>query len=692
MSRYNKPIDYSWRSILVQCAAVVALVFIMVTFLPSDRHTFLHVDVGRPWPYSQFIAPYDFPIFKSENQLQKEQDSIRRLYEPYFELRTETYALQVNRFREDIQHLGDGGLSPVYQEYIEKHLADVYHKGILSTEDWQRLKTDSCNFVRIYEGTEAVARPTVSLLTPKTAYESLLADADSSGVNRQQLQRLNLNKYVVSNLTYDKTKSDDQWKGLLNSLSPSTGMVLAGQSVIDRGEIVTEQTHQILLSYERATEARDSDREGQHLTLLGQILYLTTILACLVVYFNLFRKDYITNVRSISLVVILLMLFPLVTFFLVSHTMLSVYIVPYAMLPIFVRVFMDSRTAFIAHAAMIMLCAIALRYPYEFIATQCVAGLVAVFTLRELSERSQLFRTAIFVTLSALVFFLSLDLIHGHTPLGGDSLTRIDWNIYKHIIVSGVLLLFAYPLMYFFERLFGFTSNVTLVELSNVNNELLQRLSEVAPGTFQHSIQVANLSAEVARKIGAKSQLVRTGALYHDIGKMQNAAFFTENQMGSTNPHDKLSSVESARIIIDHVRQGEILADNYRLPKVIRDFISTHHGHGLVKFFYYLEKNKNPQEEVDPQPFTYPGQNPQTAEQAILMMTDAVEASARSLKEYTEENISQLVDRIVDSQLAEGLFTECPLTFQDIRTAKMVFKDKLKTIYHTRITYPTLKD
>lgn len=692
MSRYNKPIDYSWRSILAQSMAVLILVFIMIMFLPSDRHTFLHVDVGRPWPYSQFIAPYDFPIFKSEAQLKQEQDSIRRLYEPYFELRMETYALQVNRFREDAQKLGGGGLSPVYQEYIEEHLAEVYHRGILATEDWQRLKADSCTFVRLYTGTEAVARSAASLLTPKTAYEALLADADSAGVNRQQLQRLNLNKYVVSNLEYDKTKSDDHWKGLLNSLSPSTGMVLAGQSIIDRGEIVTEETHQILQSYERATEALDSDREGQHLTLLGQILYLTMIFACLVVYFNLFRKDYITNLRSISLVVILLLLFPLISYFLVSHTILSVYIVPYAMLPIFVRVFMDSRTAFITHAAMIMLCAIALRYPYEFIATQCVAGLVAVFTLRELSQRSQLFRTAFFVTLSALIFFLSLDLIHGHTLVGGDSLTRIDWNIYKHIIVSGILLLFAYPLMYFFERLFGFASNVTLVELSNVNNELLQRLSEVAPGTFQHSIQVANLSAEVARKIGAKSQLVRTGALYHDIGKMQNAAFFTENQMGSNNPHDKLSNVESARIIIDHVRQGEILADNYRLPRVIRDFISTHHGHGLVKFFYISEKKKYPQQEIDPEPFTYPGQNPQTAEQAILLMTDAVEASARSLKEYTEESISQLVDRIVDGQLADGLFTECPLTFQDIRTAKMVFKDKLKTIYHTRISYPTLKD
>ena len=385
----------------------------------------------------------------------------------------------------------------------------------------------------------------------------------------------------------------------------------------------------------------------------------------------------------------MVLLFPLLTSFLVRHTMLSVYIIPYAMLPVFIRVFMDSRTAFITHVATILLCAMSLHNPFEFTATQLVAGLVAIYTLRELSTRSQIIRTALLVTATSLAVYLSLDLMHGRTFL--ESATHIEWDIYKHIIIGGVLLLFSYPLMYFLEKIFGFTSNVTLVELSNINNDLLRRLSEVAPGTFQHSMQVANLAAEVALKIGAKSQLVRTGALYHDIGKIQNPAFFTENQAGSVNPHDQLDNRQSAQIIIRHISDGEQLADRNRLPRVIRDFISTHHGRGIVKYFYISYQNAHPEETVDPVPFSYPGPNPSTAEQAILMMADAVEASARSLKEYNEETIGNLVDRIIDSQMADGFFTDCPITFQDIKMAKDVFKEKLKIIYHTRISYPELK-
>ncbi len=691
MSRYNRSIAPTWRSILAQCVVTVAATFVIVWSLPRGSQSALSFDEGRPWPYSQFIAPYDFPVFKSAEQLQREQDSVMAYYEPYFAINTDVAATQVARFHDATRGLASGGLSPAYRTYVDEHLHAVYSRGIISTRDLQMLEHDSCTMVRIYRGTESMRRMVRGLLTEKTAYEQVLAEADSAGLSLQQLQQLNLNHYIQPNLVYDEAKSDEQRSDLIGSLSPSTGVVYAGQSVIDRGEILTRHTLQILESYYRAQEAHSSNFKEKNLLTLGQALYVLIVLLCLTLYLNLFRRDYLGNLRGMTLLAGLVVTYPLVTYFLVSHTLLTVYIVPYAMLPIIVRVFMDSRTAFMAHAATIMLCAIALRYPYEFIATQCVAGLVAIYSLRELSERSQLFKTSIVVTAAAILFYLSIELLHGHTFLGGDSLTRIDWSIYKHLIISGILLLFAYPLMFLLERAFQFTSNVTLVELSNLNRELLRRLSEVAPGTFQHSIQVSNLAAEVARKIGAKSQLVRTGALYHDIGKMKNPAFFTENQMRGVNPHDKLDYAESARIIIAHVSDGEQMADSYRLPTVIRDFISTHHGHGLVKYFYISAQNKTPDVPVDPALFTYPGRNPQTAEQAILMMTDAVEASARSLKEYTEQSISELVERIVDGQLADGLFTECPLTFQDIRVAKEVFKDKLKTIYHTRISYPSLQ-
>ena len=263
--------------------------------------------------------------------------------------------------------------------------------------------------------------------------------------------------------------------------------------------------------------------------------------------------------------------------------------------------------------------------------------------------------------------------------------------MYTYFALNGVFLLFAYPLLFLLEKVFGFTSNVTLVELSNINNDLLRRMSELAPGTFQHSMQVANLAAEAAIRIGAKTQLVRTGALYHDIGKMENPAFFTENQLGDMNPHKSLSYEQSSQVVINHVTDGLKLAEKHNLPKAIKDFISTHHGRGKTKFFYISWKNEHPGEEPDEECFTYPGPNPFTRETAILMMADSVEAASRSLVEYTEESINNLIDKIIDSQVAEGYFKECPITFRDISIIKTVFKEKLRTAYHTRISYPELK-
>ena len=693
MSRYNKPVDITWRSILIQAGVVVAFVAVIVSFLPSDGRSILHYDLGRPWPYSQFIAPFDFPIFKTDAQLEYEQDSIHKLYEPYFEVKSTVEEEQVARFREAFRNVSSEELPPIYRIYIESHFREAYDRGIISNDDQEMLQKDSTRAIRIFQGTGALTHPVSQLFSQKTAYEYMLHDADSAGLSRAKLSHMNLNHFLKPNLTYDKDKSESEWKSLLSTLSTSSGMVLSGQSVIDRGEIVRESTFQILRSYERQLAARNEGHRNKGGELVGRIIYVTAITLAMVFYFALFRMDYVTEVRCVTLVLCLTAFYPLLTSFLVRHTLLTVYIIPYAMLPIFIRVFMDSRTAFLIHAVTIMLCAISLRYPFEFITTQCVAGLVAIYTLRELSERSQIFKTAIAVTAVSLLFYLSIDLIHGRTFMPDDNFIRIDWSIYKHLIVSGILLLFAYPLMYLLERLFGFTSNVTLVELSNINHPLLRTLSEVAPGTFQHSMQVSNLAGEVARKIGAKVQLVRTGALYHDIGKTVNPAFFTENQAaGSINPHDKLKPEESARIIIGHVREGERLAESEQLPKVIREFISTHHGHGLVRYFYVTAQNAHPETKLSTEPFTYPGQNPHTQEQAILMMADAVEASARSLKEYTEESISELVNRIIDNQVQAGHFTSCPITFADIQTAKNVFCEKLKTIYHTRISYPTLKE
>lgn len=325
-----------------------------------------------------------------------------------------------------------------------------------------------------------------------------------------------------------------------------------------------------------------------------------------------------------------------------------------------------------------------LQHPFEFIAVQTVAGLVSLYSLRELQYRSQLFRTALEATLASAAMCFGLDLIQS------SMLSDIDRSTYNYIIVNGVMLLFAYPVLFIMEKTFGFISDITLIELSNTNNTLLRRLSEVCPGTFQHSIQVGNLAAEIANKIGANSQLVRTGALYHDIGKMSNPIYFTENQSG-VNPHESLTEIESAQIIISHVTDGLKLAEKYNLPNVIKEFISTHHGQGKAKYFYVKYKNTHPDTVVDDLLFTYPGPNPFTREQAILMIADATEAASRSLPDYTEKTIRGMVERLVDAMVTDGYFRECPITFRDLAYAKTVMIEKLKTIYHTRVSYPQEK-
>ena len=326
-----------------------------------------------------------------------------------------------------------------------------------------------------------------------------------------------------------------------------------------------------------------------------------------------------------------------------------------------------------------------LQSPHIFMLIEIAGGFAAIVSLRELSARSQLFRTVFFVLLSQAMVCFAYELI------SENDITKLNLSMYIYFLINGALLLSTYPLMFAIEKIFGFTSAVTFIELSNINNELLYKLSQDAPGTFQHSMQVGNLAAEAARRVGANSIEVRTGALYHDIGKMKNPIYFTENQSGGINPHNNLPPEESAAIILRHVTDGVSIANSHHLPDSIKDFITTHHGTSKTGYFYITYKNAHPDEYIDESLFTYAGPKPQTREQAILMMADSVEAASHSLKEYTESNIHTLVDKIIDAQLENGQFSLTPLTFKDIDTIKSTFKERLKAIYHTRISYPEEK-
>ena len=676
---------FSYKDLLYKSLIFIATVSVIVYFLPNEGKFNYQFDINKPWKYGLLQASFDFPIYKNDMQVQKEQDSILATYQPYFHIEKNVEKEMIERLREDYNKTLRHSLPGTdYIRYIERMLKEMYRNGIIAGNDLTRMEEDSITAIRTVEQNTATSRPVGQLYTVKDAYEYLL-NADTTHYKKKVLQQCNLNNYITPNLIYDEAKSEAAQKDLLSNISYANGFVLNGQKIIDRGEIVNEQTYNILESLRKEWEKRSDSLQEKRLTLAGQILYVGIFLFCFMVYLDLFRADYYERKGSLSLLFALIVLFPVIASVMVSQSLSSIYIVPFAMMPIIVRIFLDSRTAFMAHVTIILLCSITLRFPHEFILLQVVAGMVSIYSLRELSQRSQLLRTALVVFASYALLYFAFELIHE------DDLTKLNTRMYIYFMINGILLLFAYPLLFILEKTFGFTSNVTLVELSNINNSLLREMSEIAPGTFQHSLQMANLTAEAANKIGAKSQLVRTGALYHDIGKMGNPAFFTENQSGGVNPHKNLSYEQSAQVVISHVTDGLKLADKHNLPKAIKDFISTHHGRGLTKYFYISYKNEHPDEEVDAEKFRYPGPNPFTKEQAILMMADSVEATSRSLPEYTEESIGTLVDKIIDAQVAEGFFKECPITFKDIALVKALFKEKLKTMYHTRISYPELK-
>ena len=684
MNSINSQKRFSYKDLLYKCLIFIVTVSIISYFMPKEGKFNYDFEPDTPWKYGLLQASFDFPIHKSEQQIQKEQDSLLVFYQPYFDVDKNVEKNMVQKLREDYnQHLKHSLPSSDYIRHIERTLKHIYEKGVLSAQDAQLLSEDSIQNILLVDKNVATSQPIDRLLTVKGAYEYLL-NADTLHYNKRILQSCNLDNYLASNINYDLEKSEASLQDLLSTVSPAKGMVQNGQKIVDRGEIIDEHTYDILNSLRQAWEKRSNSVQEIHLTFMGQTLLVSVLVLCFMIYLELFQQEYYLRKRSVLLLFALIVFFPVILSIMVEQNLSNVYVVPLAMIPIIIGIFLDSRTAFMAHVTIILICSIFLRYPHQFIILQIAAGMTAIYSLRELSQRSQLLRTALIVVISYAILYFAFELIQE------DDLTKLNTRMYIYFVINGILLLFVYPLLFILEKTFGFTSNVTLVELSNINNKLLRQMSEVVPGTFQHSLQMANLAAEAANKIGANSQLVRTGALYHDIGKMVNPAFFTENQT-NVNPHKNLSYEQSAQVIINHITDGIKLAEKHQLPKVIKDFIRTHHGKGVAKYFYISYKNEHPDEEIDIEKFSYPGPNPFTKEQAILMMADAVEAASRSLSEYTEESISTLIEKIIDGQVSEGYFKECPITFKDIATVKALFKEKLKTVYHTRITYPELK-
>ena len=663
--------------ILLIILSVISVILTVYSMPASHKEKYSYT-VGKPWTYNVLIAPFSFSIEKGDDMWEDEADSVRASFAPYFSRTAgvgENALAQFDRFYAD-------SLSKVvwdnsYQA-LRSRLEKVYRDGIISTDDEEILAGKE--LFRTYEGNTSSFVQTSSVRSVRDAYR-YVTDADVYVHERYILLEHNLENFIQPNLQYDASRSESDLAAQLNGISHFRGMVVADQKIIDQGEIVDEEKSLIIKSYLDIVNERTSSKRFQLLTWSGRALFVVICFLVLFVYLSLYRIDDIES-RSI-----LYFLFGSITLFTVcvgfysQYSNWSIFLFPCSMLAIMLRIFLDSRTAFTGYLVFVLTTSLTISMPYEYVLLQLIAGLTGIYSLKELSQRSQILLTCLLIFVSYSLVWFALQM----TQL--ENILDIDPLIFLYFAINCIVILLVYPLLFVIEKLFGFTSNVTLIELSNINNPLLRELAEKAPGTFQHSMQVSTLAAEAARRLKANPALVRTAALYHDIGKMDSAPFFTENQSG-VNPHDNLSPQESARIITSHVEKGLELADKYGLPQAIKGFISTHHGKGVARYFYIKYAQAHPDMEPDENEFSYPGPNPYSKETAILMMADAVEAASRSLKEYTEESIGDLVDKIIDTQVEEGYFKNCPISSLEINRIKETFKEKLRTMYHTRISYP----
>ncbi|MBB3188363.1 HD family phosphohydrolase [Microbacter margulisiae] len=671
--------DQKWRTVTKVMLFVMAIVVIVAIF-PRESHFNYNFAVGKPWRYGLVTASFDFPVYKNARQLQSEQDSVLRAFTPYYLLNDTLSGFELKQLKQSLEKMSPQ-VAPQLA-YLKSALSTVYDKGIMPTDDYNRL-VSRYPFVNIVRQNRASKSFLKDIFTVTSAYQYIVGNLPAS-FDKNVFQSLNINSYIVPDLQYDAVISNQIKNDLLRSVSETSGLVQAGERIIDRGDIVTDSSYRVLTSLRVATERQHRDTHKSWLVVAGESLLVTALMSLLFLYLYLFRRrEIFARFKNVLFIVMMIVFMVAVAFTVVSFTGLNIYVVPFALLPIIICTFFDARSALYAHIITILLISfVVTTSPLQFVILQIMAGMTVISSLQDLTQRSQLVKTVGLIFATYSVVYLGITLIQNQ------SLDKIVWINFLYFGLNTLLLLFAYAFIYLIEKSFGFLSNVTLIELSNVNSPLMVQFSEQAPGTFQHSLQVSSLATEAAQKVHANSLLVRTGALYHDIGKMVHPIYFIENQTNGINPLNEMSDEEAAQIVISHVSDGVRIANKYNLPWQIIQFIKTHHGHSKAKYFYLRFMQGNPERKIDEKLFTYPGPNPGTKETAILMMADAVEAASRTLTEYTDESINELVDKIVQTQIAEGAFQDAPITFRDIETVKTVFKEKLRNMYHHRIAYP----
>ena len=689
--------------------------FLIVYLFPKQGKFRYEFQKGRPWMHEDLQAPFDFPIYKSQQELSREKDSVLKDFKPYYNFNDKIYAEEDEKFRETFENSWEEyslselkipneqiyfnssrynqlrQLESYFEEHISKLLNLVYQKGIIDLNDNEDIPPGGISAIMIVHKNIAEQTFIDAIFTPKSAYEFLNRNINEELINNKSLyikryrrffEDFDINNFIRTNVFYDQEKSKTVKNSLLNEISIYRDKIQKGQRIISRGDLVTAEKYQILESLKKEYEMQLGSIKSQLVNIGKFILVVAALFVMFLFLYNL-RREILQDSLKTLFILMMVILAVFVASTVVRSSRISFYIIPFAIVPIILRTFYDERLALFIHFILTILIGFFAPNSFEFVFLTFIVGIIAVFSLTNFNRRSRIVYTAMLIFLAYGFVYFGISIVQE-----GD-IKLIDYNNFAWFGINSILVLLSFPLIFIFEKVFGFLSDATLMELSDTNQILLRELAEKAPGTFQHSLQVANLAEDAIYKIGGNPLLVRTGALYHDIGKMENPIYFIENQTSDINPHDTLSFEESAKIIIAHVEKGVEIARKHNLPLPVIDFIKTHHGTSTVQYFYRSYIKKYPEADVDLKKFSYPGPKPFSKETAVLMMADSVEAASRSLKEVNDKTLEKLVDQIIDSQLLEEQFNNADITFKDITLIKDIFKMRLKNIYHVRISYPS---
>lgn len=678
LEKVRNLLDEFYKIILIFLSVIT-----IVYFLPRESIFKFDYQINKPWYYEDLIAPYDIPVFPTPKEILQKQKEIKLNRKAYYNFEANIIDNQLIKFNQVLNLNREKLKNDQIQNFKtkgEKILKHLYKRGILEIVEDFKFKNEDFFFVK--KNNFYASYSFSDIYTLKQAFQYI----DKELKEGQYKILVNILHEVLSenafNLTFNYTETNLALQKEIQLAYGVIDNIIKGQSIIKKGDIVDEYKFRMLQSFEKKYK-NEKLSSSKYITIaFGQFLLVSLIFTSLCLYLVFFRVELFNNNKSLFFILLIVTLTVSTSCIFLKNQYFSIHILPLCLTPLVIRSFFDTRTAFFSHIMVVLLLGFIMPNSFNFLFTQIVAGMVGIYGYINFKNRSQLFYTTIAILASYFISFLGISIITDA------DFFRIDWKIFGEYSIAAGLTILAYPLIYIIEKLFGFVSDITLLELADTNNKLLRELSRKAPGTFQHSLQVANLAEEAIHLINGNSLLIRTAALYHDIGKMNAPMYFIENQITGVNPHNELDYEESARIIINHVVDGVEIAKKYKLPETIIDFIRTHHGTTSTKYFYKKFVSESPEDENTIKKFQYPGPIPFSKETAVLMMADSVEAASRSIKEPTAEKIEELVEKIIKNQMDEGQFGNANITFKDITIIKKVFKRMLMNIYHVRIEYP----